>query len=261
MSETIDTSRDTVGRVAIVASNPAVSPVTGWPIGFWWSELTHAYWEFVQSGYETSVFSPNGGGLTADPWSDPRDKSGYSSDDLISLGFIHSPRHMKLVEDSRPLADLHVADCDAVLLVGGQAPMVTFHDDARILELVATFYEAEKMAAVLCHATSVLLEARLSTGALLVEGKTWTGFANSEEQAAEAFVGRKIQPFWIEDQARRLPDTRFVVKDAFVPHAVRDGFLVTGQQQHSASAAARLVIEALDSRRANAGQRPEGRLR
>ena len=31
--------------VAIVASNPATFEQTGWPIGFWWSELTHPYWE------------------------------------------------------------------------------------------------------------------------------------------------------------------------------------------------------------------------
>ena len=28
-------------RVAIVIANPAVSTTTGWPVGFWWSELTH----------------------------------------------------------------------------------------------------------------------------------------------------------------------------------------------------------------------------
>lgn len=27
-------------RVAIVIANPAVSTTTGWPVGFWWSELT-----------------------------------------------------------------------------------------------------------------------------------------------------------------------------------------------------------------------------
>jgi hypothetical protein len=26
----------------IVASNPAVSEQTGWPIGFWWAELAHS---------------------------------------------------------------------------------------------------------------------------------------------------------------------------------------------------------------------------
>lgn len=28
-------------RVAIVIANPAVSTTTQWPVGFWWSELTH----------------------------------------------------------------------------------------------------------------------------------------------------------------------------------------------------------------------------
>lgn len=28
-------------RVALVIANPAVSTTTGWPVGFWWAELTH----------------------------------------------------------------------------------------------------------------------------------------------------------------------------------------------------------------------------
>ena len=39
--------------------------------------------------------------------------------------------------------------------------------------------------------------------------------------------------------------TNFVVDQMFRPFAVRDGLLVTGQQQNSGAAAARLVIEAL----------------
>ena len=48
-------------RVAIVISNPAVSTTTGWPVGFWWSELTHPYYVFTEAGYEVEVFSPAGG--------------------------------------------------------------------------------------------------------------------------------------------------------------------------------------------------------
>ena len=72
-----------------------------------------------------------------------------------------------------------------------------------------------------------------------------TGFANSEEQFADNFVGKRIQPFWIEDEAHKIPDTNFVVDQMFREFAVRDGRLVTGQQQYSGAAAARLVIEAL----------------
>jgi putative intracellular protease/amidase len=78
-----------------------------------------------------------------------------------------------------------------------------------------------------------------------VEDKTWTGFANSEERFADEYVGRKIQPFWIEDEAHRLKNTNFIVSGRFKPHAVRDGNLITGQQQYSGAAAAQLMIEAL----------------
>src|SRR5512132_4134156 len=232
-------------RVLLVASNPSVSEQTGWPLGFWWSELSHPYWELTEHGYTIDIASPDGGALEADSWSDPRDKSGYCAHDLISLGFINSPEHAKLVEHSRPLADLEVGDYDAALFVGGQAPMYTFFNDDRLHALVAAFYEAGKVTAVICHATCMLLKTRLSDGRLLVDGKTWTGFANSEEQYADEYVNQKIQPFWIEDEARKLENTNFIVDRPFKPHAVRDGNLITGQQQYSGGAAARLIVEAL----------------
>jgi putative intracellular protease/amidase len=232
-------------RIVIVASNPAVSGQTGWPIGFWWAELSHPYFEFTEHGYQVDIASPDGGPLEADSWSDPRDKSGYSAEDLISLGFVNSPAHMKLVEESKPLAAISVDEYDGVLLVGGQGPMYTFWSDERVHALVASFYQAGKVTAVICHAACVLLKTRLSDGSLLVEGKTWTGFANSEEQYADDFVGRTIQPFWIEDEAKQLENTNFIVSGRFKPHAVRDGNLITGQQQYSGGAAARLMIEAL----------------
>jgi hypothetical protein len=49
----------------------------------------------------------------------------------------------------------------------------------------------------------------------------------------------------IEDEARSLPNTKFVVAGRYWPHALRDATLITGQQQYSGAAAARLVIEAL----------------
>jgi putative intracellular protease/amidase len=240
-----DVDRLTGRKVLMVCSNPAVSERTGWPIGFWWSELTHAWWEFTQYGYDVEVVSPDGGRLEADSWSDPRDESKYSAEDLISLGFVNSREHAALVENTKALTEVTTDDYDAVFLVGGQGPMYTFYDDKRLHELVAAFYEAGKVTAVVCHATCVLLRARLSTGDLLVTGKTWTGFANSEEDYADDFVGRRIQPFRIEDEAKSLAGTNFIVQRRFRSHAVRDGLLVTGQQQYSSAVAARLVVEAL----------------
>jgi putative intracellular protease/amidase len=232
-------------RILIVASNPAVSEKTGERTGFWWAEVTHSYWEFVSHGYDAVIASPDGGVLEADSWSDPRDKSGLMAEDIITLGFINSPEHTALVQGTPALSEVSLDDFDAVFLAGGQGPMYTFVSDERVHELVVSCYGQGKITAVVCHATCVLLKARLSSGDLLVKGKTWTGFANSEEDYADAFFGRQIQPFRIEDEAGKLPDTNFIVQGRFRPHAVRDGLLITGQQQYSAAAAARLVIDAL----------------
>lgn len=56
------------------------------------------------------------------------------------------------------------------------------------------------MTALVCHGTCLLLETRLVSGKPLVEGKTGTGFADGEELFADSFVGKRIQPFWIEDE-------------------------------------------------------------
>ncbi len=232
-------------RIAMVASNPAISQQTQWPIGFWWAELTHPYWEFTEKGYEVEIFSPEGGKLEGDGFSDPEHESGYSADDIISLGFKKSPQHMKLLEMTRPIGEISVGEFDAIFLSGGQGPMYTFYENKALHNLFLAFYEAGKVAATICHATCILLKVKTSDGKLLIEGKTWTGFADEEEQYADNFVNMKIQPFWIEEEAKKIANTNYINGGLFRPFAVRDGNLITGQQQYSGAAAAKLVIEAL----------------
>lgn len=232
-------------KVLIIAANAGTSPTTGWPIGFWWAELTHPYWVFTEAGYEVDIVSPKGGDLQADGFSDPEDASGYSAHDLISLGFKKSATHSGMLKGTRSITDVSLDGYDAIFLAGGQSPMVTMIDDADLHAFVANAYEAGKIVAIVCHGTCVLLKTKLSNGELLVKGKTWTGFANSEEAYADAFVGQKIQPFWIEEEARKIEGTNFIVDSMFKPFAIRDGTLITGQQQYSGGAAAELVVETL----------------
>jgi putative intracellular protease/amidase len=232
-------------RVLMIAANAGVSPTTGWPIGFWWAELTHPYWTFTEAGYDIDIVSPKGGDLMADGYSDPEDASGYSAADILSLGFKKSPTHSAMLLGTNSIKDVDLAAYDAIFLAGGQSPMVTMIDDADLHGFVARAFEAGKVVAIVCHGTCVLLKTRLANGELLVKGRTWTGFANSEEAFADSFVGKRIQPFWIEEEARKIDGTNFIVNGMFKPFAVRDGNLITGQQQNSGAAAAELVVETL----------------
>ncbi len=151
-----------------------------------------------------------------------------------------------MLANTRPLTAVNPDDYVAIFLVGGQGPMYTYKGNAKLAQLFVGFYEAGKPAAAVCHSTTLLLEARQRNGELLVAGKTWTGFADAEEDFADNAVGMKIQPYRIEDRARRIPNTNFEVAAPFSSFAIADSNLITGQQQNSGAAAAQLMVEMLN---------------
>ena len=239
-------------RVAIVIANPAVSTTTGWPVGFWWSELTHPWHVFSEVGYEVEVFSPAGGRCEADAMSDPNDASGYSRADLISQGFIHTPELRAKVEQTRPVTEIEIAAFDAIVVAGGQAPMFGFEQAGELHRKFAEFLETGKVAAALCHGVAVLAWAQGSDGEYLAKGRTVTGFANVEEDFADHAVwsygmlprDKHVMPWRIEDRMREI-GANYVQAGLWRGFAVRDGNLVTGQQNFSGEETARLVVEAL----------------
>lgn len=239
-------------RVAIVIANPAISSTTGWNVGFWWSELTHPFYELTEKGFEVEIFSPDGGKCEPDVMSDPRDASGYSSSDLISMGFIHTPNLAALIENTKKVSELNVSDFDAIIVAGGQAPMFTFEQATELHNKFVEFYEAGKVTAALCHGTAILRYAKLSNGEYLAKNKTVTGFANVEEDFADNAVweygmlarDKHVMPWRIEDELKKL-GANYVQAGLWRGFAIRDGNLITGQQNFSGAETARVVIEAL----------------
>lgn len=234
------------GKILMVASSPSVSEQTGWPIGFWAAELTHPLHVFQEAGYEVELASTEGGKLEMDGYSNPTDASGYSAHDVISLGYMQQDWFNAMLENTAKLADVNPDAYDAIFLVGGQGPMYTFRGNHDLEALFAGFYDSGKPSAAVCHSTTLLLEAKTSTGDLLVKDKTWTGFADAEEDYADQAAGVKIQPYRIESEARKIEGTNFKVADPFSSYAIEDGNLITGQQQNSGAAAARLVVNQLN---------------
>jgi putative intracellular protease/amidase len=239
-------------RVAIVISNPAVSTSTGLPVGFWWAELTHPYFQFTEAGYEVEVFSPKGGPCKADPISDPEDASQWQAEDVISRGYKHDPGFVKLVETTKKVDDLDVNRFDALVVAGGQGPMFTFESAQNLHRRFVEFYQSGRLTAALCHGVAVLRYARLASGEPLVHGRTVTGFANVEEDFSDraawdmGLVGRgqHFMPWRIEDELKAL-GANYVQAGLWKGFAIRDGNLVTGQQNFSGGETAQLIVETL----------------
>ena len=239
------------GKVLMIASNPAVSEQTGWPIGAWYAEVAHPYWTFSDAGYTVDIASPEGGEVKFDQFSDPEDQSKYAAFDYTSLGFKKDPAKSAMMKNTLKLSAVNPNDYKAIFLCGGQGPMYTFYNNEELHKFFVDFYLTGKPAAAICHGTCVLLKTKLPTGKYLVEGKKWTGFASAEEQYADNYVGIQIQPFRIEDEASKMPNSKFLTGSPFSAFAIQDGNLITGQQQNSGAAAAELVIQELDKQRRN----------
>lgn len=239
-------------RAAIVISNPAVSTSTGWPVGFWWSELTHPYFAFTEAGWEVDVYSPQGGRCEWDALSDPEDASRWQAEDVISRGYKHDPEFLKLIEDTKPIDDLDVDAYDVLVVAGGQGPMFTFAHATNLHAKFAEFHATGKVTAALCHGVAVLAYATLADGTPLVRGRTVTGFPNVEEDEADRLTweagalpeGRRIMPWRVEDALKDL-GANFIQAGAFRSFAIRDGNLVTGQQNFSGGDVAREILEAV----------------
>jgi putative intracellular protease/amidase len=86
----------------------------------------------------------------------------------------------------------------------------------------------------------------------LVKGKTVTGFANVEEDFADNAVwqygmlqrDKHLMPWRIEDTLKQL-GANYVQAGLWRAFAIRDGNLITGQQNFSGAETARLVVQAL----------------
>ncbi|MNV98553.1 hypothetical protein D3C71_1938190 [compost metagenome] len=80
----------------------------------------------------------------------------------------------------------------------------------------------------------------------MADGKKWTGFTDEEEEEVNTAFGMTLNDYTIQSEAAGIKGTTFLCRGANEPFAIRDGRLITGQQQYSSGLTAELVLEALD---------------
>ena len=206
---------------------------TGEKTGFWLEELAAPYYVFKDAGAEVVLASPKGGRPPLDPKSDAPDAQ---TDD--TRRFRADPAAVAALDDTRLLADMNVADFDAVFYPGGHGPLWDLANDPRSVALIEAALAADKPVGLVCHAPAALKDVRAPDGEPLVKGRKVAGFTNGEEAA----VGlTDVVPFLVEDMLKAKGGLYSKGPD-FGPYAVEDGRLITGQNPASSAMTAKRVL-------------------
>src|SRR6187402_1227006 len=212
---------------------------TGEKTGFWTEELAAPYYALLDQGVTIDIATPKGGQPPIDPKSsDPssatEDTKRFDADTVL----------LEKLKNTKKLADVNQADCDAVFYPGGHGPLWDLVEDKNSIALIESFYTHKKPVAFVCHAPAVLKNVKVN-GAFLVKGKKVTGFSNTEEEA----VGlTKIVPFLLED-ALQSNGAIYSKAPNWQPYAVEDGLLITGQNPASSKLVAGILLEQLNSKK------------
>jgi putative intracellular protease/amidase len=212
---------------------------TGKKTGFWLEEFAAPYYVFTDAGAVVTVASPAGGQPPLDPKSDEK-----SAQTVSTERFSHDAKSRQLLATTAKLSDIDPGRYDAVFYPGGHGPLWDLAEDGTSIRLIETFYGEGKPVAAVCHAPGVLRHCRTAAGIPLVQGKSVTGFADTEEAA----VGlTKIVPFLVE-QSLRANGGHYSKAPDWHSHVVVDGNLITGQNPASSEETAKALLAMLDER-------------
>ena len=207
---------------------------------FWLSEVTHPYWHLIERGVQVNFASPSGGKVIYDPYSDPYFKNSTEPEDLVSKGFLSEQGLVAKLETTLKLADVDLAGYDAVHVAGGRGATFDLYPNPEVARVLEYFWAKEKVVGAICHGAIALgnIPER-------VRGRRTTGYTLEGDQELQRMFGVGFViphfPQTVLEQAGSIY-TRVAPND---PYVIRDGKLVTGQNQQSASEYALVFLHAM----------------
>lgn len=209
---------------------------TGEKTGFWVEEFAAPYYAFIDAGYKVTLASPLGGQPPIDPKSELDDFKTPATNRFDDDAAVQA-----ILAKTVVLNTVSHEDFDAVFYPGGHGPLWDLAVDSTSIALIESFIASNKTVAAVCHATAVFNDVKDAQGNLFVAGKAITGFTNTEE---EAVALTDIVPFLVEDElVKRGADYQ---KGAdWLPFAVKDGLLITGQNPASSELVAEKLMASI----------------
>lgn len=213
--------------------------------GFYFEEMATPFYILRDAGHDVTLSSIAGGKPEADPASLPDDPAERQED---VARFLDDAGAMAMLETTKKIDDVCGTDFDAVFLPGGHGAMWDFPENGGLREAIEAVDRAGGVIGAVCHGPAGLLTPKRPDGTPLVENVRMTAFTDAEERAMEL---ETVMPFLLESRLRET-GADFSGGEQFGEVALRHGRIVTGQNPQSSAAVGRLLLEALDERRAAA---------
>ena len=212
---------------------------------FWLSEVTHPYWHLIERGVEVDFASPQGGKVVWDIFSDPYSEKSLEAEDLVSKGFLSDKNLVAKLENTLKLKDVDLNRYDAVHVAGGRGATFDLYPSEDVAKALEHFWAKDKVVGAICHGAIAL-----GNNPERLRGRKVTGYTLEGDQELQRLFGPTFliphYPQTVLEQAGG-EYKRVAAND---PYVIKDGKLVTGQNQQSASEYALVLLEALK------GQRP-----
>ena len=207
---------------------------------FWLSEVTHPYWHLTERSVEVDFASPAGGKVIYDRYSDPYFEHSTEAEDLVSKGFLSDETLVGKFETTLKLSEVDPAQYDAVHVAGGRGATFDLYPNQDVAKLLEHFWVKEKVVGAICHGAIALgnIPER-------VRGRRTTGYTLEGDQQLQRMFGSDFLiphfPQTVLEEAGSIY-SRVAPND---PYVIRDGRLITGQNQQSASEYALVLLHAM----------------
>lgn len=232
-------------RALIVCTSHSVlskpGETTGDPTGVFGSEMTVPYYEFLDANMEVDLASIKGGEIPIDPQS-----FYYFIKDDADKRYLKDPIFQEKVKNSKAIQDVDFTAYDVVFFSGGWGAAYDFGQSELLAQKVSEVYYAQKpMIGSVCHGALAFIQAKDTTGNLLIKGRTMTGVTQDQLDA----LNIEFTPLHPEEELKKaganFQANHHRVADFFANLTVVDEEerFVTGQNQNAGHETAQKIME------------------
>ena len=231
----IGTSYSLPGKKAlIIATNQAElnkhGKTGGKATGAFASEITAAYYDFIDASMQVDIASIKGGKIPIEPQS-----LSYFLKTSEDKRFLQDPELIEKVKNSKKITDIDFTAYDIIFLAGGWGAAYDLgYSDELGQKISDAYYTGNSIIGGVCHGPLGLIRAKDKDGKLLIAGRRMT--AVTDKQIRQLFITATPQHPEAElRKAGALFESQSKLIDMFATHVVTDNEkrFVTGQNQNS----------------------------